>query len=159
MTEQRELTMYDENSDPLVTVMPPEWRQLPGTRFRIFNYRFGKDGEVYVTRASGGVLENVNRWLKQFSKEPLEQIDDLPKVEVLGKEGILVSAKGRFAGGMGKPAKENAALLGVIVQVGGQLLTVKMIGDADAVEAERDRLIQFCNKLRIRESKPEEDAQ
>ena len=155
VTRQRELTMLDASQDSLVAVMPPEWRQIPGTRFRIFNYRFGKDGEVFLGRSRGGVLPNINRWLGQFGKPPIENPDDLPKVAVLGQEGVLVTASGDFGGGMGRPARKNAGLAGVIVAVGDQLLTVKMIGDAEAVAAERERLIQYCEKLRIREAKPE----
>jgi hypothetical protein len=55
VTEQRELTMFDANRDSLVAVMPPEWRQLPGTQFRLFNYRFGEDGEVAVGRSRGDI--------------------------------------------------------------------------------------------------------
>jgi hypothetical protein len=152
VTEQRELTMFDDERDPMIAVMPPEWRQVPATEFRIYNYRFGEDGEVFVGRSRGGLLANANRWLGQFSQAPLESVEELPKVEVLGQEGILVTASGRFVGGMGKPARENAGLVGVIIQAGDSLLTVKMMGDADAVTAERERLIQFAKSLRMRDS-------
>lgn len=150
VTAQRELTMYDNGRDPLVAVMPPEWRQVPGTQFRIFNYRFGKDGEVFVGRAKGGVLANVNRWMGQLGQAPADSLDNLEKVTVLGRQGVLVTTTGDFAGGMGQPPREGAGLAGIIVPVGGGLLTVKMMGDADAVEAERGRLIQFASNLRIR---------
>lgn len=150
VTETRGLTMYDHGRDPLIAVMPPGWRQVPGTRHRIFNYRFGEDGEVYISRARGGVLPNVNRWLGQFGGEPLESLDGLPKVTVLGREGVVVDASGDFGGGMGRPAREGAALVGVLVDFGGELLTVKMVGAADAVAAERERVVAFCENLRVR---------
>ena len=156
VTEQRELTMYDEHQDPIIAVMPPEWRQIPATKFRMFNYRFGKDGEAFVGSSRGDVLANVNRWLGQFGQEALMSVDDLEKVEVLGQEGVLVTASGRFGGGMGRPAREDAGLAGIIVQIGDRLFTVKMIGDKDAVEAERERLIQFAKNLRIKEASSSE---
>ncbi len=157
VTEQRELTMFDENRDSLVAVMPPEWRQMPSTKFRMYNYRFGEDGQVFVGRSRGGMLANINRWLvNQFGKEPLTSTDDLQKVNVLGQQGVLVTAEGTFKGGMGEPERKNAGLLGVIVAVGDQLLTVKMIGDAEAVANEKERLIQFSEKLRISNPKSEE---
>ncbi|WP_435895613.1 hypothetical protein [Oceaniferula spumae] len=156
VTETRELTMWDKGSDPLVAPMPPEWRQIPGTQLRIFNYRFGDDGEVYVSRARGGVLPNVNRWLGQFGKPPLQSLDELPKIKMLGVDAVVVSATGKFAGGMGKAAKENAAVLGVIADHGAGLLTVKMIGSADEVAAERERVLNFCENLRI--NQPDEQA-
>lgn len=149
VTQKRVLTVADQASDSLVAVMPPEWRQLPGTNFRILNYRFGKDGEVFVGRSRGGLLPNANRWLGQFGKPALSGVDDLPKVEVLGREGVLLTASGDFGGAMGRPARKNAGLAGVIVSVGEQLLTIKMIGDAEAVAAEQERLIQFSESLRI----------
>lgn len=158
VTETRELTMWDEGRDPLIAPMPPEWRQIPGTQLRLFNYRFGegsKGGEVYVSRASGGVLPNVNRWLGQFGKPPLESLDELPKVKVLGLDAVVVSASGKFGGGMGKAAQENAAVLGVIADHGSGLLTVKMIGPAEQVAAERERMLKFCENLRIKESNAE----
>jgi len=158
VTETRELTMWDEGTDPLIAPMPPEWRQIPGTQLRLFNYRFGegaKGGEVYVSRARGGVLPNVNRWLGQFGKPPLESLDDLPKIKVLGLDAVVVSASGKFGGGMGKAEQENAAVLGVIADHGGGLLTVKMIGPADQVAAERERMLKFCESLRIKQSNAE----
>lgn len=152
VTEKRVLTVADEANDSLIAVMPPEWRQLPGTNFRILNYRFGQDGEVFVGRSRGGVLPNANRWLGQFGKPAITGLDDLPKVKILGREGVLVIASGDFGGAMGRPARKNAGLAGVIVAVGDQLLTVKMMGDAEAVAAEQERLIQFCGSLRINEA-------
>ena len=150
--------MWDEGTDPLVAPMPPEWRQVPGTQLRLFNYRFGggsNGGEVYVSRARGGVLPNVNRWLGQFGKPPLTSLDELPKIKMLGLDAVVVSASGKFGGGMGKPAQENAAVLGVIADHGSGLLTVKMIGPADQVAGERERMLKFCESLRIKQSKVE----
>ena len=150
VTETRELTDWDKPKTLLIPLMPGEWRQVPGTQLRLFNYRFGKDGEVYVSNARGGVLPNANRWLGQFGQQPLASVEGLQALDVLGVKGVLIEAKGAFGGGMGKPSRENAALLGVIVDFGQTLITVKMIGDANEVEAERNRLIQFCETLRFR---------
>ncbi|MBK1855021.1 hypothetical protein JO972_08625 [Verrucomicrobiaceae bacterium 5K15] len=158
VTETRELTMWDDGTDPLIAPMPPEWRQIPSTQLRLYNYRFGEGsqgGEVYVSRARGGVLPNVNRWLAQFGKPEIDSLDDLPKIKVLGLDAVVVSASGRFGGGMGKPAQENAAVLGVIADHGSGLLTVKMIGPADQVAAERERMLKFCESLRIKQSDAE----
>ncbi|MGB1873982.1 MAG: hypothetical protein ACPH5P_01020 [Akkermansiaceae bacterium] len=155
VTEQRRLTIADDELDSLLAVMPSEWRRLPATQFRILNYRFGKDGEVFVGRSRGGVLPNVNRWLDQYGKPALETLDDLPKVSILGQQGVLITTSGDFKGGMGRPARQNAGLAGVIVGAGEQLLTVKMTGDAQGVLAEQERLIQFCENLRIKGNKSE----
>ncbi len=146
--ETRPLTIWDEPRLPIIAMMPPEWRQVAGNDMRILNYRFGKDGEVYVSNTKGGVLPNVNRWLKQFDKPPVEHLDELAEVMVLGQSGVLVEAVGKFGGGMGKLPREGAALLGVVLDFGSGVLTIKMIGSKEAVQAERKRLITYCQNLR-----------
>ena len=154
VTERRELTIWDEGHDPLIAPMPPEWRQVPSTQFRDFNYRFGEDGkgEVYVSRANGGVLENANRWLQQVGKLPAGSVDEFDRIEVLGIDAVLVSVSGDFAGAMGKPAQKDMAVLGVIAGEDDSLLTVKMIGPARLVNAERERMLTFCQNLRVRKN-------
>lgn len=155
VTEQRELTMYDGTGGPLIAPMPPEWRQVPGTQLRIMNYRFGKDGEVYVSQAKGGVLPNVNRWRKQFALEPISSLDELTEVTMLDGRAWWVFLTGKFQGGMGQPPREDAALAGAIYPLGDGIITVKMIGDKDEVSAEKERMKEFCKNLRIRKSKSE----
>lgn len=150
VTETRELTQWDKPRTLIVPVMPPEWRQVPSTQFRVFNYRFGIDGEVYISNSKGGVLSNVNRWLKQYGKPDVANLDEFAKVKILEKEGILIEAAGRFGGGMGKLPRENAGLLGAIADFNGNLITVKMIGAAEDVAAEKSRFIEFCEALNHR---------
>lgn len=148
ITKKRELTVYDEPRAGLTPIMPPEWRQVPGTQFRAFNYRFGKDGEVYISNARGSVLENANRWYKQYGKAEVPTLEGLNTVDILGQKGVLIEASGTFAGGMGKLPKENAGLLGAIVDFGGDLITIKMIGSSADVAAEKERFMQFATSLR-----------
>lgn len=158
ITEKRVLTVWDNPRIPIVPVMPPEWRQVPGTDMRVSNYRFGKDGQVYISNASGSVIDNVNRWLGQYGQEAITDIGSLEKVTVLATEGVIVEAQGLFAGGMGQLPRENAGLLGAIVDFGGNLLTVKMIGDGEAVMAEKERFIAFCENIQDRDLVMPEDS-
>lgn len=148
--------MWDSGSNPLVPVMPPQWRRVPGTELRLYNYRFGKgsqEGEIYISKARGGVLPNANRWLGQFGQAPLTSTDGLPTVKVLDSQGVLLEATGKFGGGMGKAPIENAGLIGVIADLGSEgLLVVKMIGPAEAVQKEKQRVIDFCQSIRINPS-------
>lgn len=148
ITETRELTRWDQPRTPIVPVMPPEWRQVPGTEHRTYNYRFGADGEVYISKAGGGVLANVNRWMKQYGQSDIASLEDLSEIKILGQSGVLVEATGRFGGGMGKLPRENAGLLGAIVDFSGNLFIVKMIGDGAEVMAEKERFIEFCEAIR-----------
>ena len=48
---------------------------------------------------------------------------------------------------MGADAKEGFALLGAIRESGGDVLTFKMVGPAEAVEGMRDEFIAYCESL------------
>jgi hypothetical protein len=131
---------------------PPEnWLALPPAQFRELNYRFGASGmgEVYVTLASGSVADNVNRWRGQFGVAPFtpEEFDAAEKTPIAGTEGIWVEASGEYASGMGAPAKPGYGLAGVIAQVDGKILTLKMVGPQAEVEAERAALKTFAASL------------
>lgn len=133
---------------------PPEsWLVLPPAQFRELNYRFGESGmgEVYVSLASGSVPDNVNRWRGQFGAAPLEpdEFDAAQKTPIAGTEGVWVQASGDYASGMGTPAKPGFGLAGVIAQVGGRILTVKMVGPDVEVEAEKPALKAFAASLEI----------
>ena len=148
INERRELTMHDVPKAPIIPVMPPEWRQVPGTQIRVFNYRFGKSGEVFISNARGGILQYVNRWSKQYGKPSVTAVSGLPKIKVLEEQGVLVEATGRFVGGMGKLPRDNAGLLGAVIGFSDDILTIKMIGSAEEVAAEKERFITFCESIK-----------
>lgn len=131
---------------------PPEnWLVLPAKEFRELNYRFGESGEAYVTLASGSVGDNVNRWFRQFGRDPLapEAMDALIKTPIAGTEGVWIEITGEYASGMGAPAKPGQGLAGVIAEVGGRILTLKMVGTEAEVEAEKDALKAFAASLEM----------
>lgn len=144
--ETRPLTEADSEAS-FVAVMPSAWRQVASVQFRDFNCKFGKDGEVYVSLGSGEVKENAERWLRQLGEEsPNVALDKLERVEIFGESGYLVEAQGKFAGMQGV-TMDGAALLGALVQTRGALVTVKMVGKADEVKAQRENFLKFCNQL------------
>jgi hypothetical protein len=140
---------------PLQGAPPGDWQAAPATQFRLLNYRCGPQGrgEVYVTAASGGVLENVNRWLGQFGAESIDEagLAALRRVPMLGSEGVWVEARGTFAGGMGRPPQQDYALAGVVAAVGDRLWTLKMIGPEKTVESQKAALEAFAGSLRLAE--------
>ena len=99
------------------------------------------------------MLDNVNRWLKQFAANPVDQaaLEKLPTVALAGSTGVCVTAEGDYAGGMGAPPKPGFALAGVVASVGGQILTVKMVGPKAEVEAAKPVLETFVKSLRMAE--------
>jgi len=143
----------DIKPSPVEGAAPQNWLAQPAKQFRLLNYRFGESGlsEVYVSLSSGGVRDNANRWLKQFGRDPLgeESFNSMEKIPVAGVEGVWVEAEGEYGSGMGADAKPGYALAGVIADVGGQILTVKMVGPKNEVDAEKKPLRDFIGSLRM----------
>ncbi len=145
----------DAKPSPVKGETPVGWLALPASQFRLLNYRFGETGmgEVWVSTASGSVLDNVNRWLKQFGAAPLDAagLEKLRAVPIVGTTGSWVEATGDYAGGMGAAPKPGFALAGVIASVNGRILTVKMVGPKAEVEAARPVLESFAKSLKMAE--------
>ena len=145
----------DAKPSPVKGDTPAGWLVLPASQFRLLNYRFGESGlgEVWVSLAQGSVLDNVNRWLKQFGAEPIDAaaLEKFPAMTIAGSTGKWVTAAGDYAGGMGAPPKPGFALAGVVASVGGQILTLKMVGPKAEVEAAKPVLESFAKTLRMAE--------
>jgi hypothetical protein len=75
----------------------------------------------------------------------------LPAAAIAGSAGVLITAEGDYAGGMGAPPKPGFALAGVVASVNGQILTVKMVGPKAEVEAARPVLESFAKSLKMAE--------
>lgn len=167
--ESRPLTTHDEKpvklgatSDerfrdakpaPVRGKTPEGWLELPASQFRLLNYRFGESGmgEVWVTIASGGVADNVNRWLGQFGKAPIDaaSVAAMERITVAGSEGVWVEAAGEYASGMGAPPKRGFALAGVVATIDTGILTVKMVGPEAEVAAAKSVLREFAAGLEL----------
>jgi hypothetical protein len=143
----------DAKPSPVKGDTPQGWLALPSSQFRLLNYRFGESGtgEVWVSLAQGTVLDNVNRWLKQFNGSPVDQaaLERLPTLTLAGAAGVFVTAEGDYAGGMGAPSKPGFGLAGVVASVGGQILTVKMVGPKAEVQAAKPVLETYVKSLRM----------
>ncbi|MEM1084971.1 MAG: hypothetical protein AAGI48_12740 [Verrucomicrobiota bacterium] len=133
--------------------VPSTWREQPGNSFRLLNYAFGTGGEVSVGLSRGGLLENVNRWLGQFGREPIDAagMEEFSKVRVAGYDGVMFGADGTYAPGMGRTAMADQGLMGIIAEKDGQILTVKMVGPKAQVESEKINLRAFAADLRANE--------
>ncbi|MDX1681006.1 MAG: hypothetical protein R3242_09780 [Akkermansiaceae bacterium] len=141
----------NSRSSPVSAPTPDGWLQVPATEFRLLNYRFGDEGagEVWVSLAGGGLVENLNRWLGQFSLDPVDAdtLETWGKVPVGDYEGIWVEASGTYSPGMGQAPRGEQALAGVIVEGEDGLLTIKMVGPIPDVQAQKDALKEFAASL------------
>ncbi|YCM43830.1 hypothetical protein V2O64_21205 [Verrucomicrobiaceae bacterium 227] len=152
VTDTRRLTLFDQIFPGGIIDRPPlGWRSIPPTQFRNFNFVAGPDEsvEIFLGTSSGEVLDNANRWLQQFELSPVTDEGQFGTVEVLGRSAVLVEAKGNFNPGMGGAGGENFALLGMIRSSTEQLITLKMVGPAEAVEGLREEFITYCETLRF----------
>lgn len=163
--ESRELTMRDEapklnaNSNdrfqepgtgPFIPgQVPANWLAQPATSFRLLSYRFGTSGDIAVGMASGGLTDNINRWLSQFAQPGLSDADvaKLPKDQITGIDGVWVEASGDYAPGMGQPPRPGQALFGFIAADQGRIITVKMTGSAEEVAGQKEALKTFVKTL------------
>lgn len=145
----------DSQPSPLQGDAPSNWLSRPASQFRLLNFAFGSSGtgEVYVSKSQGSVLDNVNRWMKQFAQPNLDDtgLEKLEKIALLGTEAVWVTAEGTYAGGMGKEPVEGFSLAGVVGRVGNDIYTVKMVGPKEEVAAEQEKLQAYVKSLRIAE--------
>jgi hypothetical protein len=134
--------------------LPPGWVELGPAPMRVVNLRAGgtPGAECYVSEITGGgglLADNVNRWRKQMGAPALspQQVEALPRKPLLGGSAVLVEAEGTFTG-MGDSAPQpNYRLLGLLLDAAGSSVSVKMVGPAAVVEAERANFERFCASL------------
>lgn len=134
---------------------PAQWQQAPDRPMREATFTLGADSqtECYVSQfpgTVGGIAANVNRWRREVGQPPIDEaaVEELPTVEMMGREAILVEAQGDFAG-MGRDALPGARLLGVICPMPDSTVFVKMTGPDEEVADERERFIAFCRSMRV----------
>lgn len=145
----------DAKPSPVKGDLPEGWLSVPPTQMRLLNYRFGQSGsgEVWVSMSMGSVLDNVNRWLKQFGAPEVDEagLAQMPSVAIAGTTGKWTVAEGDYESGMGAPVRPGFGLAGVVAQSGGQILTVKMVGPKDEVQAAMPALEAYAKSLRFAE--------
>ena len=144
VTETRELTLFDQKYQANIKDRPPlAWRRIPGTENRALNYVTGPDDsvEIFMGIFGGGVLPNANRWLGQFGLDPAASLDSFTKMEILGTDGYIVECSGDLAASMGNEGKKDQGLLGFVRQSGDDVLTLKMVGSAADVAAQKEAFL------------------
>lgn len=128
---------------------PAGWTEIPGSMFRSVNMSLPDGGEAYVSQVGGNILDNVNRWYKQFQLEGVTQtdLDNGEKIALLGQAGYLIRASGTYNSGMGRPSLENATLLGAVAQTPNGLVTVKLIANKEEAAGQEENFRIFCRSL------------
>ena len=167
-SDRRDLVLWDEVfPNNLKDHAPLDWRRVPWTQMRIYNYRFGarQDGEVWLSviprRGADAVLQNVNRWYNQFRMPEITSLEDLKQEPMLGVTGYLVEAEGTYHAGMGADPRPETRMLAAAAPFSSSIVTVKMIGSPAEVEEQQEAFQSYCRSLEFfdeaRISKPEDE--
>jgi hypothetical protein len=132
---------------------PEGWQRAPDRPMREVGFSIGGNprAEAYVTvlfGQAGGALANVNRWRQQMGRPALAraEIEDLPRIDVLGGEALVVEVDGSFTG-MDGARVDEAYLLGAVCTLADCTVFVKLTGPRDVVAPERERFVAFCRSL------------
>ncbi|MCA9316142.1 MAG: hypothetical protein KDB73_11695 [Planctomycetes bacterium] len=131
--------------------LPARWRRLPPRPFRDVNLTVdGIEGvECYLTVTEAGSLaDNVNRWRQQLGQDPLGEAElaALPREPLAGAEAALVDLVGDMSA-MGSTRK-GVRLLGLVRAAPGEVLTLKLVGPADAVDGLMGEFLAVAAGLR-----------
>ena len=112
------------------------------------------DGRLTLAVAGGTVEENVELWRKQFAGKP--EKESQAKITVAGVPVTLVDFSGTYTGqrGMMGTAEEGKGyrMLGAILDVGGQLHSVKCYGPQKTVDAHAAEFRSFIQSFQPKRS-------
>ncbi len=127
-------------------VAPESWKAVPAGQMQVAKFAVqtadGAKADVSVSifpSDTGGTLENVKRWRRQLG---------LPEADEAGLQASVTplegaSIDGAPGGNLVDLTNENRRLLGAIVPRDGRWWFYKMMGDAAAVNAEKENFVHF----------------
>jgi hypothetical protein len=130
--------------------VPQGWREEPASGMRKASFRIGEEDKtaevsiIDLDASAGDLLANVNRWRDQIGLEPTTQreIDEqVQSVAVGDHEGQYLEMLG-----------DDKATIAVIVKAAGRAWFIKLSGDKDLVERQRDHFKSFVHSLSIGEA-------
>jgi len=151
MTPAVQVTSGDAAEKPTWTI-PVGWQEGPLAQFLVAKYVIaGPDGVSAAVNVSslagdgGGLLANVNRWRAQLGLALAAEagLANLPTIDASGGNATMIEFSGMDAR-TGKPA----ALVGVVLPLGGQTWFYKLMGDAALVAQQKNALIQFVQSAK-----------
>lgn len=130
---------------------PQGWVELAPTGTREANFKVAGDAktECYLTRlagTAGGLESNINRWRSQISLPPLSaaEVAQLPRLEWLDAEAVLVNFEGQWKGMSGTEAEEGWRLVGLLSVRPDESLFLKMVGPTEVVSANLEPFVMLA---------------
>jgi hypothetical protein len=153
---------HDSSGGGLSYEVPEGWQKGAARQMRqvTFHPGEGTETECYISvlgRAEGDavIAMYMNMWRGQMGREPLsqEKVNSLPKIEVLGTPSPWMEVEGEYAAksgmGGGGETKEKYKMYVVLVPLQNATVTVKMVGPAGVVTAEKENFLAFCRSLHL----------
>ena len=121
---------------------------------REVTFAAGTDARCWITVLGGdggGTLANVNRWRNEMGQAPLNDSDlaTLPTMPMLGGEAFVVEAEGSYSS-MGSAAESDWAMIGLIRNLQGKAVFIKLVGPKAEVESARDGVEFLAQSLKER---------
>lgn len=128
--------------------VPSGWQEVAAGQFLVAKFMVPGPGAgqaaVNVSMSGGdggGLLGNINRWRGQLGLSPLSDTDlsqSVSSLDTSSGKASLVDLSGHDA-----RTGQDARLLGVILPQGGRTWFYKLMGNAQAVESQKDAFTKF----------------
>jgi hypothetical protein len=141
---------------PLEYKAPTDWIEQPLSPMRLASFKVtgaeGAQADVSVVSLgglAGGDLANINRWRGQLKLAPVSEAEISAMsthLQVNGHDFLVTDlvSEEPLPG-----AKRKARIVAAATQQGEQTWFVKMTGDLDLVEAQKDHFLEFLRSLSI----------
>lgn len=134
--------------DGLEFLVPETWEEVPLSDFQrgIISARLrmpesGPESTLTLSRASGGMDSNLNRWRGQFQQSRAERKETL---KIAGEEATLIDLEGQFSPGFGKEAHGIWRMIGIIVPLSDRAYFMKLTGPVEEVKKIEDEFLEFA---------------
>lgn len=134
--------------DGLKFIVPSTWREVALSDFQkgIISARFempeaGPESTLTLSRASGGVESNLDRWRGQFQQSRPERAESL---SIAGRDATLIDLEGEFSPGFGKEATGTWRMIGMIVPLDERAYFMKLTGPVDEVSEIEEDFLRFA---------------
>lgn len=139
--------------------VPDGWKLASGSSMRIVTFKVagkveGQPGaECWVIALggrAGGIIGNINRWRQEMQKPHLsaQDVDRLPRIQILGEQAPFLEEDGSYQG-MGGPKLDKGMLFGVVCPLADVTLFIKMVGGPEDMRAAKNDFLAFCKSLRM----------
>ena len=143
---------YIVDGKPVWFVIPKGWGPAAQRPLRSVNLTVAEGIECHVTVLGGdggGLDANVGRWCGQMGAKGLseDQIDGLPRIEMIGKKASLVVIDGTFSDRRGARI-EDARMMAAVCKLTHSTVFVKFIGAKKLVAKHELAFRIFCTSMR-----------